>query len=221
MRHRIKREEKRSVLAKANALRKPHALALFQRSRPRRPPRIGLSMRGEQQLGRERCIARCSGAQKLTDTLRCRVLRLAHRAEHHDLDAGALKNLDQAGAVLRHKCIVGIDRADDAPPRRIEPRVARGGRTGVLLRDHANAGIATSNALKHRSRAVRRAVVHADKLKVAHGLRKHRLDALPHRGRRVVHGHDERYRWSAPFRRPTHGPTCSWHTQAEAPARRA
>ncbi len=117
-----------------------------------------------------------------------------HPAEHH-VGAVALGRRHQALQRLGPQVVVGVEEEDVAPPRQVEPGVARpSGPSGGGLVHRSHLRMPHRVVIEHGSAAVRRSVVDRDDLQPLQpdALPDHRVEALPQVRLDVVHGHDHR-----------------------------
>ena len=89
----------------------------------------------------------------------------------HLLRAGLVRRSDGFLQPLRRDVIVRIDERDILASRDLQPRVARGGQSAVLLVNLADAAVALRIRLHDRRTAVLRAVIDQDQLEIIKRLR--------------------------------------------------
>lgn len=87
--------------------------------------------------------------------------------------------------------VVAVEEEDVVAPGVVEAGVARGAEAAVGLGDDVDAAVARSVVGQYGGAAVGRAVVDADGLPVAAGLRQHAVEALAQVGLHVVDGYDD------------------------------
>ena len=121
---------------------------------------------------------------------RARVVHVLHGAHGH-VRPGFFQRGVQLFQIIRRHHVVRVHKGDGLAPGNVQPGVAGGGKTAVLLVDDLHPGVPGGIAVAEGAAAVGAAVVHKDELKIGKGLAQQALGTGGQAVLHLVHRHDD------------------------------